>query len=1121
MLRKNLIFTFITCLFLSVAQPVLAGFIYQNFEPESGDPVVTTIGRVIVNQVDRTEGVHLGIGAIKYTSPDYWTGFGLESQQGSVVNLKQTNNDRLTFWTLAFPFRNCYVYGCDKGTENTVSVRLFDQGNYQNGFEVWTTNTAKYDQWTKLWVLFSQLPPDFDLTHVTKIEFRNYWPGKYYFDDIHAVREDRVYQSFEKENRSGSTDSDYGWKWNDADTVGTSAPGEPVYEGTHSWKLVAQGNWSGTGIQSQEKRFHDLGNGNSEQSFWNVDLNPDVNDRLTLWVYALPQNGLANNLAVQFYDHANHSTDETKAVVWTKEAVQAGEWTRLTVLFKDLPADLNLHDLNKIQIQHYWPGTFYVDNIKATAPYPVINESLLAQGIVQWNPIPGGAKYRLQEYTEPNGWRTIYSGTQPSFTMTHLSKSRLRVRWEEDFVTTTTLPYASDWSNVVEFASPVVTFNYKSLKNGLLQWNDVPLATAYEIERSASSNGPWTNIYRGALKPISVTVGQWYRIRAIQKGKGSALDATGWSRPQRYHPAGQGYVKAAGTMLKDLDGSGSELILKGVNLGNYLLIEDWMTGIGNNDTPGIPDDWSVRDVLTTRFGANKTEKLLKDFQNTYFNDFDFNKILNLGFNVVRLPIFYRNLQDDQGNWILDANGNIDFSQIDRVVDALSDRGIYTIIDLHGAPGSQSAEFHTGRKNFNKLFNQTTEGELYRQRTVKLWRELARHYKDNTWVVGYDLLNEPVGAPTPQILWSFYNRLYKAIREIDANHLIMMEGIWDWNTLPNPSTMNWTNVLYQFHFYYWDHDSDFNAHKAFIDGQIAQAQAKQAQYNVPVMIGEFHGYSLKSIWQYYLQNFNTQKWSWVLWSYKTQPSPSDWALFNQARYDQALPKLRTDTYAKLKQKFSKYTTADYHVENTTLIRLLKDYQNTESAIIAPTVSSEPLTISRTLATETLPSAFTINGTNFGDTPGTVSFYWAPCNDYPPGSIACNYGQAGITFWSDTMIRGYVPPDALDTTRYNIQSTYGCELYPTMIGANHAPILIPIGSKSVTETQTLQFKISAVDPDGDALTYQAVNLPQGSTFVGQTFKWTPTTIQAGIYNVKFRVSDGQLSDKENVVINVFNQ
>jgi len=87
-------------------------------------------------------------------------------------------------------------------------------------------------------------------------------------------------------------------------------------------------------------------------------------------------------------------------------------------------------------------------------------------------------------------------------------------------------------------------------------------------------------------------------------------------------------------------------------------------------------------------------------------------------------------------------------------------------------------------------------------------------------------------------------------------------------------------------------------------------------------------------------------------------------------------------------------------------------------------------------------------------------------------------------------------------------------------NQPPLLNLIGDKSVNEGELLEFTISASDPDGDELSYSASNLPEGTSFDSdnQTFSWTPRYDQAGLYSVYFEVSDGQLTDSENVTITV---
>lgn len=1013
-MRAIVMMLFMGIFFIS-GTPASAGVIYQNFEPENTLPVsLWTINNSSVGVVDRTEAVHLGRNAVKFTSSWHWSGIGFSAQTSTgPIDLKQENNDRLTFWTFAMPHINCYVYGCEKGTDNNVGVVFYDNGSYSTtGFEVWTTQTAAYQQWTKLHILFSQLPPDFNLRQVTKIEFKEFNPGKYFFDDIHAVREDRTYQDFEIGTRAGSQPSDYGWKWNDSDAVGLSSvnPDEPHYQGSHSWKLFTAGKWGGTGIQSQMQKYSNAG-GTVSQTFWNVDLMPENNDRLTFWFYNESANGMDNNMGVQFYDNGSHNTDATKVVVWPKAGAVSGKWTRMTVLFKDIlkqAPDFNLKDVNKIQIQNYWNGTVYIDDIQAAGPQPIIKEAAFKSGTVQWDPVPGAVNYRLQEsLTGPNdGFSTVYSGPKTSYITKRLSKAWYRVRWEEGFADKNTIPYWSGWSDSAEYFPPSVTFKFQNLKTGQLVWDAVPQAGAYIVQSAPSKYGPWSELYKGPMPaaPLPANAGTWYRVRGINESQpGVAIDLGPWSRPQSY-ALGQGFVKAAGTQIKDANGSGDALVLNGVNLGGLFLIEPWMTGLGQGDTPRLIDDWSIRSALASRFNANITKSLMNTYQTAYFNETDVDYLLDQGITMVRLPFYYRLLQDDNGNWILNSSGQIDFSPLDRVVDMLSDHGIYVVLDLHGAPGYQNNDPNSGRGGVNLLFG---ADDVYRARTVSMWTEIAKHYKDNPWVLGYDLLNEPIGAaPNKNVLADFYDRIYQAIRTVDANHLIIMEGIWydgavDWDTLPVPSTRGWTNVLYQFHFYNWTYvdsngqtvsaDEHAPSHIAFVNAKLSDALLKQPAYNVPVMIGEFYGFGLKSVWDYYLSNFNAQNWGWTTWTYKYHDSPSNWGVANHVRFGEEPVKIQDDYLIDLSRKFSKYATADYHSPNATLRSMM-----TESAASVQNVpANKPyITMNETLFNAPGDS-FTITGRNFGSASESHS-------------ITYRGDPLPIISWSDTEVRAYIRP-----------------------------------------------------------------------------------------------------------------
>jgi uncharacterized protein YjdB len=94
--------------------------------------------------------------------------------------------------------------------------------------------------------------------------------------------------------------------------------------------------------------------------------------------------------------------------------------------------------------------------------------------------------------------------------------------------------------------------------------------------------------------------------------------------------------------------------------------------------------------------------------------------------------------------------------------------------------------------------------------------------------------------------------------------------------------------------------------------------------------------------------------------------------------------------------------------------------------------------------------------------------------------------------------------------------------TVGDVNRPPVLSPIGNLQVDEGVTLAFVVTGSDPDGDALSFSASNLPTGASFdaATQTFSWTPDFDAAGVYaNVLFTVTDDGTpleSDSETIEI-----
>ena len=77
----------------------------------------------------------------------------------------------------------------------------------------------------------------------------------------------------------------------------------------------------------------------------------------------------------------------------------------------------------------------------------------------------------------------------------------------------------------------------------------------------------------------------------------------------------------------------------------------------------------------------------------------------------------------------------------------------------------------------------------------------------------------------------------------------------------------------------------------------------------------------------------------------------------------------------------------------------------------------------------------------------------------------------------------------------------------VDANNAPIVEQLAAHNIKVGELLSFSVSAYDPNGDSLTFSALNLPPDATFSDRTFRWTPAADQVGTYrDVTFEVSDG---------------
>ncbi len=375
------------------------------------------------------------------------------------------------------------------------------------------------------------------------------------------------------------------------------------------------------------------------------------------------------------------------------------------------------------------------------------------------------------------------------------------------------------------------------------------------------------------------------------------------------------FIKAEGKKLKTK--LGDEIILKGTNAGGYLLQEMWMTLTKKTDNVGCQKQ--IIDKLKERFPKNY-KTLLDLYEDKYWQESDFDNCKELGMNVIRLPFWYKNLLDDNGNII-----STGFERINWFVEQAGKRGIYVILDMHGVPGSQNGQDHSGDTTQGVSFFQGSNASRYQQTAINLWVEIARRYKDNPVVAGYDLLNEPYTSEevklTTRTVWDYYDKAYRAIRAVDSEHIIIMEATWEPSRLPNPAEYGWTNVMYEYHSYNYDSQTAAENQLASINKKLNNID--KADYNVPSYIGETSFFSNYDSWRACLQRMNDYGINYTTWTYKTTNRNSSWGIYNQTSSE---ADIENDSYDTI---YSKWSRAGECRKNETLYNILKEYLNKPS------------------------------------------------------------------------------------------------------------------------------------------------------------------------------------------------
>ncbi len=226
-----------------------------------------------------------------------------------------------------------------------------------------------------------------------------------------------------------------------------------------------------------------------------------------------------------------------------------------------------------------------------------------------------------------------------------------------------------------------------------------------------------------------------------------------------------------------------------------------------------------RDVLSGALLRAQTPAVLRA---NYVEEKDIAAIASWGFDHIRLPFHYRLLYNPDTDTFLEDG----FALLDTFLGWCRTYDIHVILDMHAAPGAQNSLNISESDGVARLW---TEPVPYQDQAVAIWAEIARRYADDDLILGYVLLNEPVTPDgfSGSDLRALYDRITAAVRLVDTNHMLFIEGNFFATDFPQLEPPFDDNMVYTFH-KYWN-GTAINSIQYLLD--------LRANNNVPLWLGE--------------------------------------------------------------------------------------------------------------------------------------------------------------------------------------------------------------------------------------------------------------------------------------------